>query len=151
MAKLKLTEAWHALEVGDDCILTISKVEYKEKLGRIEVFFKDAQGGSGTEIFKVGVPGKKKTRANEVALSIFSTLAKAAMLDWNYEEIDPLDLVAKTVKAEVYVQKDEDSGKTYVHAKRYRFAPEKLENADDDFDDEEEDDIEDEWDEDDEE
>ncbi|WP_165170625.1 hypothetical protein [Adlercreutzia sp. ZJ242] len=138
MAKIGLIKGFRNLEVGKEQTLLIKKVSYEEKYMKCKITFSDAEDRTLTEQFSF--KGKKKGTLNEVALGIFSTIAKCATHDFTDREIDPEEIEGLYVVADVYEQevKDEDENVTgtYKHIRNFKEADVDFEeDADEDIDD----------------
>lgn len=141
MAKIGLTQGFRNLEAGKEQLLGIKKVTYDEKYMKCKVTFGDDEGRTLTETFNF--KGKKKGTYNEVALGIFSTIAKCATHDFSDREIDPTDIEGLHIVADVYEQvvtndEGEETGR-YMHVRNFK-------EAEDDEPEEEEDEEEELWD-----
>lgn len=134
MAKIGLTQGFRNLEAGERQELLIKRVTYEEKYQKIKVTFADDEGGTATETFML--KGKKKGTVNEVALGIFSTIAKCATHDFTDREIDPEDIQGLKVVADVFEDSwTDDEGKTHSRMKlrNYREADEDAGDDDEDI------------------
>ena len=127
MAKIGLSEGFRRLEEGTAQLLEIVDVKYDDKYNKATVTFQDAAGGTQTETYMMGTPGKKQSRGQKVAQDMFSTMAKHAMHDWTIDDIDPDELVGRTVVADVTKDKsvNEDTGEVryYTHVRNFKEAP----------------------------
>lgn len=138
MAKpIMLTQGFRNLEVGKEQTLLIKKVSYDEKFMRIKMTFTDDQDRALTENFNL--KGAKKGQLNEVALGIFSTIAKCATHDFDDRPLDPEELEGLYIVADVIEQvvkndEGEETGR-YLHLRNYKEA-----EVDDDEDDEDDED-----------
>ena len=137
MAKIKLTQGFRNLEVGEEQLLTIKKVSYEEKYLKCKITFVDDEDRALTETFSF--KGKKKGTYNEVALGIFSTIAKCATHDFSDREIDPEEIAGLQIIADVYQQvvRDEDGEEKgrYLHVRNFKEVEvDEDEPADDDDD-----------------
>lgn len=125
MATLTLSEGYRNLKVGEAQELEISRVEFDERKQTAKVTFADAEGGTCTEQFRFGTTATK-SKGQEVALNIFSTLAKCALHDWQLTEIDPLSIQGQLVVADVFQQEvvNEETGRStfYTHVKNFHEA-----------------------------
>lgn len=135
MAKIKLTDGFKNLQVGDTQTLLIKKVKYNEKYQKIAVTFADDERGTCVENFNlVGSNGKP----NDVAFGIFSTIYKCCKGGETGDEVDPTAIEGCYIVADVYEQvvKDEDGDEKgrYIHVRNFREA-EDGDDADDAEDD----------------
>ena len=105
------------LKVGERQLLTIVSASKDDKTGVIKVRFEDEEGRSGTETYRIG-KGRAKSRANEIALDSFATMAFTALRNWEVDEIDVGDLVGRRVIANVVAQEAEN-GNTYTHLRNW--------------------------------
>lgn len=142
MAKIGLIQGFRNLEVGKEQTLLIKRVSYDEKFMKCKVTFADDQDRALTETYNF--KGKKKDTFNEVALSIFSTIAKCATHDFTDRDIDPEEIEGLRIVADVWEQvvTNEDGEETgrYLHVKNFK------EVEDDDAEDDADEDDEDLWD-----
>lgn len=143
MAKIGLIQGFRNLEVGQEQTLLIKRVSYEEKYQKCKITFADEEGRALTETFSF--KGKKKGTYNEVALGIFSTIAKCATHDFSDREIDPEEIEGLYIVADVYAQEvkgeDDEVINTYLHVRNFKeadveVAAEEDEEEDDDEDDE---------------
>lgn len=89
MAKITLSEGFSVIPEGTH-VFKITKVNYKETFGKIEVEMETAKGQKHTERFSlIGENGQ----SNEGAMNAFSFFAKTALNDFDLSEIDHNDLV----------------------------------------------------------
>lgn len=136
MAKIGLIQGFRNLEVGKEQTLTIKRVSYDEKYLKCKVTFADADDRALTETFSF--KGKKKGTYNEVALGIFSTIAKCATHDFKDREIDPEEIQGCQIVADVYEQvvKDDDGEITgrYLHVRNFKEADSDYEATDEEDD-----------------
>ena len=127
MAMLALSEGYRNLKVGEAQELEISKVDFDERKQVCKVTFADAEGGTCTEQFRFGTTAVK-SKGQEVALDIFSTLAKCALHDWQLVEIDPHSIQGAVVIADVFQQEvvNQETGRStfYTHVKNFHEAEE---------------------------
>lgn len=141
MAKIGLIQGFRNLEVGQEQTLLIKRVSYEEKYQKCKITFADEEGRALTETFSF--KGKKKGSYNEVALGIFSTIAKCATHDFTDREIDPEEIEGLYIVADVFAQevKDEDGEvtNTYLHVRNFKEADVEIVVEEDDDDDEEDD------------
>lgn len=79
-------------------VFKITKVEYKEQFGKIEVHLETAQGKKHIERYNIK---NKNGEINNGALSAFSFFARIALQSPYVEEIEPADLVGKFISAVV--------------------------------------------------
>lgn len=124
--KIGLSEGFRRLREGRDQVLSIVEVSYDDKFGKMNVTFEDEYGGSKTECYRMGVPGKEQSHSNKVAQDVFSTMAKHALRDWDVEEIDPDELVGLTVMADVTtneVEGDDGVKRKFTNIRNFRQAP----------------------------
>jgi hypothetical protein len=139
MAKIGLIQGFRNIEVGEAQTLLIKKVSYEERFMKCKITFADDDGRTLTETFTF--MGKKKGEVNEVALGIFSTIAKCATHDFSDREIDPTEIEGLHIVADVYEQvarneAGEETGR-YRHLRNYKEADEEPEA--DGWDDEDDD------------
>ena len=143
MAKIELTQGFRNLEIGKEQTLLIKKVSYEEKYMKCKVTFADDEGRALTETYSF--KGKKKGTFNEVALGIFSTIAKCATHDFDDREIDPEEIQGLYIIADVYEQvvtneEGEETGR-YLHVRNFKEVEEDAVEEDDDEDGEDDDDL----------
>ena len=148
MAKIGLIQGFRNLEVGTEQTLLIKKVSYEEKYMKCKVTFADDEGRALTETYSF--KGKKKGTYNEVALGIFSTIAKCATHDFTDRDIDPEEIEGLYIVADVWEQvvendEGEETGR-YLHVRNFKeadaeAADEEEEDIEDEEDDEDDDDL----------
>lgn len=140
MAKIGLIQGFRNLEVGKEQTLLIKRVSYDEKFMKCKVTFADDQDRALTESFNF--KGKKKGTYNEVALGIFSTIAKCATHDFTDRDIDPEEIEGLYIVADVFEQvvtndEGEETGR-YLHVRNFKeFEDDAVDEDDEDGDDEE--------------
>lgn len=97
-------------------VFRIYEVNHDEKFGKIEVKLINAKGQTMTERFTLM---DSHGNYNDRALSAFSYFAKAAMNDFDMEDVEPKDLVNHYIRAEVVhneKQSNKDPNKTVTFA-----------------------------------
>ena len=143
MAKIGLIQGFRNLEVGTEQVLKIKKVNYDEKYMKCKLTFADDEDRTLTETFTF--KGKKKGQMNEVALGIFSTIAKCATHDFKDRDFDPDELEGLYIVADVYEQiNTNDDGEEisrYKHLRNFKEVDEDFEEEDDDEEDDDDDDM----------
>lgn len=142
MAKIGLIQGFRNLEIGTEQTLKIKKVAYDEKYLKCKVTFADDEGRALTETYNF--KGKKKDTFNEVALGIFSTIAKCATHDFTDREIDPEEIEGLYIVADVWEQpvtndEGEETGR-YRHVRNFKEADVETDDGDDEEEDSDEDD-----------
>ena len=147
MAKIGLTQGFRNLEIGAAQTLKIKKVNYDEKFMKCKVTFADDEGRALTETYMF--KGKKKGTFNEVALGIFSTIAKCATHDFDDREIDPEEIEGLYIIADVYEQvvtndEGEETGR-YLHVRNFKEVDADEVETDEEDDDEADDEDDDLW------
>jgi len=145
MAKIGLIQGFRNLEVGNAQTLKIKKVSYEEKYMKCKVTFADDEGRALTETYSF--KGKKKGTYNEVALGIFSTIAKCATHDFTDRDIDPEEIEGLYIVADVWEQvvendEGEETGR-YLHVRNFKEADVESDEDEDEVEDDEEEDDED--------
>lgn len=105
MAKIPLSSSYTLPPEGIQ-IFHITGVTYKEQFGKLEVQMETADGTKHTERF--GLLNSDGS-TNDGACAAFSFLAKAAMNNFDLEEIDHEDLVGRFFQAEVVHEKAEST------------------------------------------
>ena len=105
MAKIGLVEGYIMLPEGEQ-IFKVTKVNYDEDFGKIEVTLQTKSGQSAKETFSIL---NDDGETNEGALKAFSYFAKNCLNNFTINEIDHEDLVGcyvkATVKHEEYIAK----------------------------------------------
>lgn len=98
MAKITLTSggAGFIAEEGKDVLLKVTKAEYNEEFGRINVTLSNAKGESISNRYQIRRNGK----INEGALKAFSYFARQCVGHY-VEDIDPEELVGKYILADI--------------------------------------------------
>ena len=116
MPKLKLS-TFVPIPEGD-YVFKIRDVEYKSEFHKVSLYLVAHTGKKHTENFFFQ---KKDETPNEVALSIFSNIARTLLGDRDTDELDPEELKGYSFKARVehdVVPKKDGSGNfTYVRLK----------------------------------
>ncbi len=107
MAKIALTSGYSIPPEGHQ-VFKITDVSYKEQFGKLEIMMETAEGVKHTERFSLLTANGA---VNDGAYAAFSMLAKAAMNDYDLEEIDHQDLVGRYFETEV-VHEEVESTKT---------------------------------------
>lgn len=148
MAKIGLTQGFRNLEIGKEQTLKLKKVSYDEKFMKCKVTFADDEGRALTETYSF--KGKKKGTFNEVALGIFSTIAKCATHNFSDREIDPEEIEGLYIIADVYEQvvtndEGEETGR-YLHVRNFKEADSEAADDEEEVADEGEDEEDDLWD-----
>ncbi len=98
MAKIALSESNFSVVPEGTHIFQITDVQYKEDFGKLNITMKTREGYTHIERFAFV---KSNGEPNEVALGVFSTLAKIALQDFDLDEIDHTDLIGHFIKCEV--------------------------------------------------
>ena len=97
MARIPMTGGFQMMPEGEQ-VLKITKAEYDEDFGKAIFVLENAKGQTCQERFSLlnqdGSP-------NEKALGAFSFFAKTALNDLDIEDVDPVELVGRFIKAEV--------------------------------------------------
>ena len=97
MARIPMTGGFQMMPEGEQ-VLKITKAEYDEDFGKVIFVLENAKGQTCQERFSLlnqdGSP-------NEKALGAFSFFAKTALNDFDIEDVDPVELVGRFIKAEV--------------------------------------------------
>ena len=103
MARIPMTGGFQIIPEGEQ-VLKITKAEYDEDFGKAVFTLENVRGLSCMERFNLlnqdGTP-------NEKALNAFSFFAKTALNDFDLENVDPVELVGRYIKAEVVHNKVE--------------------------------------------
>ena len=116
MARITMTGGFQIMPEGEQ-VLKITKAEYDEDFGKAIFTLTNAKGQTCQERF--GLLNLDNT-PNERALNAFSFFAKTAMNDFDLEDIDPVELVGRYIRAEVIHNKvpsnqDPTKMKTFVN------------------------------------
>lgn len=124
MAKIGLVEGYTMLPEGEQ-IFKVTKVNYDEDFGKIEVTLQTKSGQSAKETFSIL---NDDGETNEGALKAFSYFAKNCLNNFTINEIDHEDLVGcyvkATVKHEEYIaKKGKNVGKTMKAAHLTDYEP----------------------------
>ena len=141
MAKIKLTDGFKNLQVGDTQTLLVKKVKFNEKFQKIAITFADDAGGPCVENFNLMGNNDKP---NDVAYGIFSTIFKCCKGGETGDEVDPTEIEGCYIVADVFEQivKDDDGDEKgrYIHVRNFREADgEEAETEEADEDEDEED------------
>jgi hypothetical protein len=114
MGLLKLSQGFTSLPDGEQT-LYITGVDYDEKWGKIEVHCINASGIKHSERYRVL---NDKGETNEVALNLFSWLARAVLGEEAGDEIDPTTLKGCYFKCNVsHVKSEGKDGKVYTNTR----------------------------------
>ena len=97
MARIPMTGGFQIMPEGEQ-VLKITKAEYDEDFGKATFTLVNAKGQTCQERF--GLLNQDNT-PNERALNAFSFFAKTAMNDFDLEDVDPVELVGRYIRAEV--------------------------------------------------
>lgn len=97
MSRIPLSGGFVLIPEGTEVFRIYDVVEH-EDFGKIEVKLVDAKGRTTIERFQIK---NKDDSYNEGALNAFSYLAKAAMDDFELEDIEPTDMIDHYIEAEV--------------------------------------------------
>lgn len=96
MSKIKLSEGSKFINTAQEgVLLKVTKVDYKQDFGKIEIVLVNEKGSSITNNFVLSKNGKP----NQGALNAFSYFVRAVL--GNVGEIEPDDLLGKFVKADI--------------------------------------------------
>ncbi|WP_373781158.1 hypothetical protein [Jeotgalibaca porci] len=110
MAKIKLVETGWSMIPEGNYTFKITKVDYNEDFGKMEISMVTKSGQTHNERFSLIT---KKGNANEGAMKAFSYFAKTALGNFDVEEIDPADLEGCYLSARVeHVESETISEKT---------------------------------------
>lgn len=97
MAKIGLTDGFKLIPEGSH-VFKISKVDYKEEYGKMEVTLETIDGLKHIERFNLL---RNDGEVNEGAMNAFSFFAKTALNDFQVREIDEQDLVGHYIRCNV--------------------------------------------------
>lgn len=97
MARIPLSNGFVLIPEGT-YVFKITKVNYDEAFGKMEISMVTPEGLRHTERFSLL---DANSEINEGALNAFSYFAKTALNDYSVSDIDEQDLVGKYIKAEV--------------------------------------------------
>ena len=97
MARIPMTGGFKVMPEGEQ-VLKITKAEYDEDFGKVIFTLANAKGQTCMERFSLL---NNDNTPNEKALSAFSFFAKTAMNDFDLEDVDPVELVGRYIRAEV--------------------------------------------------
>lgn len=97
MPLIKLTGGFTPIPEGTH-VFKITKVDYKETFGKLEIHMETAEGKKHVERFSFL---KSDGSTNDKAFSAFSFFARTILNDNTAEEIDPEDLVGHYFRATV--------------------------------------------------
>lgn len=107
MAKIPLSTGFSVIPEGT-YVFMITKVNYKEDFGKMEVTMQTMNGQKHTERFSLL---KSNGEVNDGAMNAFSYFAKTALNDFSIEEIDEQDLVGCFIECEVKHEEVESTKK----------------------------------------
>ena len=111
MARITMTGGFQIMPEGEQ-VLKITAAEYDEDFGKAIFTLANAKGQTCQERFGLLM---QDGSPNEKALGAFSFFAKTAMNDFDLEDIDPVELVGRYIRAEVIhnkVPSNKDPNKT---------------------------------------
>ena len=116
MARITMTGGFQIMPEGEQ-VLKITDAEYDEDFGEAIFTLANVKGQTCREQFSLL---NQDNTPNEKALSAFSFFAKTAMNDFDLEDIDPVELVGRYIRAEVIhnkVESKKEQGKmmTFVN------------------------------------
>lgn len=114
MPRIGLSETWSLIPEGVH-VFKITRTNYDEKFGKLEITMKTASGQTHVERFSL--IGKNR-KPNEGALNAFSYFARAAMNDYETADVDPEELVGRYIRCTV--EHEEVPGKDNPE-KMYKF------------------------------
>lgn len=97
MARIPMTGVFQIMPEGEQ-VLKITKAEYDEDFGKAIFTLENAKGQTCQERFSLLM---QDGSPNERALSAFSFFAKTALNNFDIEDVDPVELVGRYIKAEV--------------------------------------------------
>ena len=97
MARIPMTGGFQIMPEGEQ-VLKITKAEYDEDFGKAIFTLANAKGQTCQERFNLL---NQDNTPNERALNSFSFFAKTAMNDFDLEDVDPMELVGRYIRAEV--------------------------------------------------
>ena len=97
MARIPLTNGFTLIPEGT-YVFKITKVDYDETFGKMEISLITKDGKKHTERYSLL---NANGEINEGALNAFSYFAKTALNDYTLSDIDEQDLVGRYIKAEV--------------------------------------------------
>ena len=103
MARISMTGGYKPMPEGEQ-VLKITAAEYDEDFGKAVFTLTNAKGQTCRETFSLL---NNDNTPNEKALSAFSFFAKTAMNDFDIEDIDPVELVGRYIRAVVIHNKVE--------------------------------------------
>ena len=113
MARIPMTGGFQIMPEGEQ-VLKITKAEYDEDFGKAIFTLTNAKGQTCQERF--GLLNQDNT-PNEKALSAFSFFAKTALNDFDIEDVDPVELVGRYIRAVVIhnkVESKKEPGKMMI-------------------------------------
>ena len=116
MARITMTGGFQVMPEGEQ-VLKITNAEYDEDFGKAVFTLANAKGQTCQERFNLL---NNDNTPNEKALNAFSFFAKTAMNDFDLEDVDPVELVGRYIRAEVIHNKvpsnlDPTKTKTFVN------------------------------------
>ena len=116
MARITMTGGFQVMPEGEQ-VLQITAAEYDEDFGKAVFTLTNAKGQTCRENFNLL---NNDNTPNEKALNAFSFFAKTAMNDFDLEDVDPVELVGRYIRAEVIHNKvpsnqDPTKMKTFVN------------------------------------
>ena len=97
MARIPMTSGFVVIPEGE-YVFRIYDATYDEDFGKILVKLVNAQGATHIERFMIK---KSDDEFNEGAMNAFSYFAKTALNDFSLEDIDPVELIDKYIRATI--------------------------------------------------
>lgn len=104
MAKINLSESngQFIKEAGKKVLLQITKAQYDQEYGKVEIELKNEKGETVNNNF--GLMGNDGS-INEPALKAFSYFTRVAMGDWGVQEVEEEELIGNWLRADIKLTK----------------------------------------------
>lgn len=100
--KLSQSNGMFIKEAGKKILLQITKANYDQEFGKVELEFKNERGEIINENYNLMA---NDGSINEPALKAFSYFTRVAMGDWGVQEVEEEELIGKWLRADIKMTK----------------------------------------------
>lgn len=100
--KLSQSNGMFIKEAGKKVLLQITKANYDQEFGKVELEFKNERGEIINENYNLMA---NDGSINEPALKAFSYFTRVAMGDWGVQEVEEEELIGKWLRADIKMTK----------------------------------------------
>lgn len=100
--KLSQSNGMFIKEAGKKILLQITKANYDQEFGKVELEFKNERGEIINENYNLMA---NDGSINEPALKAFSYFTRVAMGDWGVQEVEEEELIGKWLRADIKLTK----------------------------------------------